>query len=106
MFNFLLTISNLLVNKTTNGGEKDSAVVDPIYNALDIILPVALGIVLLSGTLYAVVIGVQYSKAEDSDTRGKAKKKLIDGIIGFGIVIVLSAILYAIRGSIVDLINS
>ena len=96
-----LLIENLEPEETTQGDD----VVSPLYKALNIIMPVALGIILLAGTIYAVAIGVQYSRAENADERNKAKKKLVNGIIGFGIVLVLTAILYAIRGSVVDLIN-
>ena len=105
VFRFFLEIYNLLVN-APSGEEEDSAVVDPLYKALDIILPVALAIILLSGTLYSIAIGVQYSRASDAAGRATAKKKLINAIIGFGIVLVLMVILYAIRGPIVQLINS
>ena len=105
-FGFCLKILNLLGVITPSGSSgENNDVVDPLYNALGIIMPVALGIILLSGTLYAVAIGVQYSRAETAENRAVAKKKLINGIIGFGLVLVLIAILYAIRGPIVKLIE-
>ena len=107
VFEFCFKILNMLGIITPSGGATDgNDVVDPLYNALGIIMPVALGIILLSGTLYAVAIGVQYSRAEEAKDRAAAKKKLINGIIGFGLVLVLIAILYAVRGPVVDLINS
>jgi len=107
MYNFCLAIFNLLVITPSGDSIDDgNAVVDPLYNALNIILPAAMGIVLLSGTLYAVALGVQYSRAEDSEKRNAAKKKMVNAIIGFGIALVLIAVLYAIRGPIVKLINS
>lgn len=104
-YQFCMFLNSLLVNTSgTNKVESTNEVIDPVYKALDIIMPVALGIVLLSGTLYAIAIGVQYSKAESADDRNKAKKKLINGIIGFGIVLVLVAVLYAIKGPLGDFI--
>ena len=105
-YQFCFSIYQFLVN--TNGatsGEVANDVLDPTYKALSIIMPVALGIVLLAGTIYAVVLGVQYSKSETADDRNKARKKLINAIIGFGVVLVLLAVLYAIRGPLADFIN-
>ena len=106
LYRFCLFVNSLLVN--TDGGslESQNDVLDPTYKALNIILPVALGIVLLCGTLYAVVLGVQYSKAENADERNKTKKKLINAIIGFGIVLVLVSILFAIRKPLSDFISN
>ena len=107
LYRFCLFINSLLVKNT--GGENVESqddVLDPTYKALNIILPVALGIVLLCGTLYAVVLGVQYSKAESAEERNKAKKKLINAIIGFGIVLVLVSILFAIRKPLSDFISN
>ena len=106
LFQLCVKILNLLIENTPDVAEDTSDVVDPLYKALDIILPVALGVILLSGTLYAVAIGVQYSRAEDSSARAGAKKKLINAIVGFGIVLTLISVLYAIRGPIVNLINN
>ena len=104
MFDFCLKMWNLLVI-ASGGVEPEDPVVDPLYKAMDIIVPVALGIILLSGTIYSVVIGLQYSRAETPDDRQKAKKKLVSAIVGFGIVLILLAILYAIRKPIIHMIN-
>ena len=107
MYNFCLAISNLLLVITSGEStEAANSVVDPLYSALNIILPSALGVILLSGTIYAIVLGLQYSRAEDSEKRSAAKKKLVGGIIGFGIVIVLVAVLYAVRAPIVEFIKN
>lgn len=106
LFNIILGIYQFLVITPSGDTTPKNDVLDPTYKALDIILPVALGIVLLSGTLYAVAIGVQYSRAETSDDRQKAKKRLINAIIGFGLVLVLVSVLYAIRKPLGDFITS
>lgn len=103
-YQFCLTIFNLLVNNA-EGAETQNKVLDPTYQALDIILPVALGIVLLCGTLYSIVLGVQYSRAESTDERSKVKKRLVNAIIGFGVVLVLVAVLYGIRKPLGDFIS-
>ena len=63
---------------------------------INIILPVALGVVLLIGTVYAIILGVNYSKAEDADKRKKAREHLVGAIVGFLITLVIIAVIYGI----------
>ena len=61
-----------------------------------IVMPVLIAIVLVIGMIYAVIIGVQFAKAEDTDTRDKAKTRLINVIIGVVIAVVLMVVIWAI----------
>ena len=63
---------------------------------INTILPVALGVVLLIGTVYAIVLGVNYSKAEDAEKRKKAREHLVGAIVGFGITLVIIAVIYGV----------
>ena len=63
---------------------------------INIVLPVALGVVLLIGTIYAIVLGVNYAKAEESEKRKKAREHLIGAIVGFGITLVIIAVIYGV----------
>ena len=78
---FLATLTNLLpMLGAGNDEEGISSLVNTAYdkfkNIINIVLPVALGVVLLVGTVYAIILGVRYSKAEDADKREEAKKHL------------------------------
>lgn len=72
---------------------------DKFKEIINYILPIALGVVLLVGTIYAIILGVQYSKAEDADKRKEAKGRLVGAVVGFLITLVIIAVIYAILAS-------
>lgn len=85
--------------------DKNNAL-SPMYQALDIILPVALGLILLAGVIYSVVLGTQYSKAVSADERDTARKKLINAVLGFVIVIILVALLWVLKDPLMRAMNN
>ena len=68
-------------------------VVAPIVSLLNSILTPMLAIVFAAGTLYCVVLGVKFAKAEEPQDREKAKGALKNAIIGFGLIFVLLVVL-------------
>ncbi len=82
MVNFILNISRFLIEnaKLKEIGEK----IDEIMN--NILGPI-MTVIGSAGIIYAIVLSVQYAKAEDQSKRDEAKKRLINVIIG---VIVLA----------------
>ena len=64
-------------------------VVAPIVSLLNSILTPMLAIVFAAGTLYCVVLGVKFAKAEEPQDREKAKGALKNAIIGFVLIFVL-----------------
>jgi len=85
-----------LLNQLGAANEAENAL-GPIYDALSLIGPYAISILLVCGLIYAIIIGVKFAKTEDSGERGKLQKALINGIVGFIVIIALVIILYAIR---------
>lgn len=80
-------------------------VLNPVYSGLSIVGPIALGIVLVLSLFYGVFLGVKYAKSKDETEKQGAQKTLINFIIGAGIVVVLIAVLYAIRGPLAAMID-
>ena len=72
---------------------------DSILNIIRTLVPIIFAIVASVGVIYGIILGVNYAKAEDTSKREEAKKRLINAIIGFGIAIVVSAIMWIIAGS-------
>lgn len=68
-------------------------IVKPIDELFDVIIVPLLILIGAAGTIYSIVLGVQYSKAESSDKREEAKKRLVNTIIGFVVVFVLLVVL-------------
>lgn len=44
-----------------------------------------------AAVIYAVVLGVQYAKAEDDGKRTELKKRVVNTVIGIGVMFVLAA---------------
>lgn len=87
---FLLVDTNDIENSLTDGnGGWAKDIVVPLVKILDALLIPAMIIVGVAGAIYAIVIGVQYSKAESTDKRDEAKKKLINGAIGIVVALII-----------------
>ena len=79
---------------------------DPLYQALSLIGPYAISVVVSLGLIYGIIIGAKFAKATDTQERATLQKALINGIIGFVSVVILITILYAIRAPLARWINS
>lgn len=66
-----------------------NSVVNPIIGLLNNLLGPLLGLVGAVGTLYCVLLGVKFAKAEEPQEREKAKSHLKNAIIGFVLIFVL-----------------
>jgi H+/Cl- antiporter ClcA len=73
---------------STTGTNFDS-ITTPIVDLINSLLTPALAIVGAIGSLYCVVLGVKYAKAEEPQDREKAKGHLKSAIIGFVLIFVL-----------------
>ena len=77
--------------EATDGGTGTNfdTVTKPIVELINSLLSPILAIVGAVGTLYCVVLGVKYAKAEEPQDREKAKGHLKSAIIGFVLIFVL-----------------
>lgn len=64
-------------------------VIQPILEILDALLWPTIAVVVAVGTIYCVFLGVKISKADEQNSREKAKKDLVGAIVGFVIIFVL-----------------
>ena len=60
-----------------------------VTDAIDMLLYPILALVATAGIIYAVVLGVNLAKAESTEKREEAKKRMINAIIGFVSIIAL-----------------
>ena len=70
-------------------GTNFDTITTPIVELIESLLTPALAIVGAVGSLYCVVLGVKYAKAEEPQDREKAKGHLKSAIIGFVLIFVL-----------------
>ena len=61
----------------------------PIVALINSLMGPALAVVTALGTLYCVLLGVKFAKAEEPQEREKAKSHLKNAIIGFVLIFVL-----------------
>ena len=64
-------------------------VANPVIELIYSLLPPLLGIVGAAGTIFCVILGVKFAKAEEPQDREKAKQHLKNAIIGFVLIFVL-----------------
>ena len=58
----------------------------------DWLIPVIMIIIGMAGSIYAIVLGVNYAKAESDEKKSEAKKKLINALLGVGIGLLIMLI--------------
>lgn len=64
-------------------------IVNPIVIILNELLIPIIILLGVAGAIYAITLGVQYSKAESSEKRDEVRKRLINGVIGIVIALIL-----------------
>ena len=77
-------------------GEGDK-VVSTLYDGISLVGPYAISVCLLLSVFWGIFLGVKYAKAEDPGEKDNLHKVLVNFCIGAITVIVLIAIIYAIR---------
>lgn len=87
---------NLLLLASASGPDINSAV-SPIYTIVSVIMPVALSLVFLIGLFKCISLGIAFAKSDENGTHEKAKKDLIWAIVGFTLIFVLIAVMWALK---------
>lgn len=87
----------MILLMTTNvlaAGNMFDSVVNPIVELLEQLTGPALALVGAIGSLYCVLLGVKFAKAEEPQEREKAKHHLKNAIIGFALIFILIVALH------------
>lgn len=92
MFNILLAGS----------GPNIEQAMSPVYTFFSVVMPILLGVVFLIGTIKCISLGIAYSKSDENGTHEKAKKDLINAIVGFVIIFVLIGVMYLLKTPIIE----
>ena len=89
-FAVLLMVAFMITPVGASGtGTNFDSITKPVVELIESLLTPALAIVGAVGSLYCVVLGVKYAKAEEPQDREKAKGHLKSAIIGFVLIFVL-----------------
>ena len=98
--NFLIGIMNLLgLEKSTEdlfakAPDWLRPIMGTLYEIIDSIVIPILIITATVGIIYSIVLGVNYARAETSDQKEEAKKRIINVVVGALLMIVLMLLLY------------
>ena len=82
-----------------------SNIVAPIVSLLNSLVGPLLMIVGALGTIYCIILGVKYAKAEEPQEREKAKSSLVNSVIGFVLIFVLILALNLLMPTMVDWVS-
>ena len=66
-----------------------NSIIQPVVYLCNTLVPVLLAVVSAVGALWCILLGVKYAKADDPQEHEKAKKGLINAIVGFVLIFVL-----------------
>lgn len=80
-------------------------IAEPIVGLLNQLMGPLLMVVAALGSLYCVVLGVKYAKAEEPQDREKAKGALKNAVVGFLLIFVLILALNLLMPSMIAWVN-
>lgn len=80
-----LTVMPSLCTGGTEGGSDNMflTIIEPVTELLTMVVPAALALVGVIGSIYCILLGVKLAKAEEQQDREKAKGALKNALIGF-----------------------
>ena len=99
MINFLMRVKSFILSEGDD-------VVSPIYDGITMIGPIAISVCLILSIFWGIFLGVKYAKAEDPGEKENLHKILVNFCIGAVTVLILIAIVYAIRAPLARFIES
>jgi len=91
--------SLLLADVDSAGSDLVNTAYQTFKTVVGYVMPAVIGVVGLFAIIYAVILGVKYAKAEDTDKREEAKKHLVAAVIGMVVAIVFVLIIWAVLNS-------
>ena len=83
-----------------------TAIVEPIVDLLETLLRPLMAVVGAVGSIYCILLGVKYIKAEEPQDTEKAKQHLKSAIIGFLLIFIMMVILKLAMNPMLDWVES
>lgn len=96
-------ITNLFL---ANSGPNLTNALNPVWQIVCTIIPLLLSVVSVFGIFKCVSLGLAYARSDENGTHEKAKKDLINAIVGFTLIFVLTAVLWAVRAPMIEWLSS
>lgn len=92
-------------NSGSTSGDMGTAIAEPIIKLIKQFAGPLLGIVGAIGSIFVIILGVKFAKAEEPQEREKAKAHLKNAIIGFALIFVLLLALNIMMPRLIDWVN-
>ena len=89
----LISVNTAFASNTPTEKNPFAEVAEPIEQLIDWIFAPAMTIVVALGSLYCIILGVKFAKAEEPQEHEKAKNHLKNAIIGFVLIFILVALM-------------
>ena len=64
-------------------------IIQPVLDLCNSLVPILLLVVGAVGALWCILLGVKYARADDPQEHEKAKKGLVNAIVGFVLIFIL-----------------
>ena len=78
---------------------------DKLLNLVTSLLTPIFAVLAVVGIVWAIILGVQYMKAESTDKKEEAKKKMVNVIVGTVIMLVMVIILIMVANNISAIVS-
>ena len=91
--NLALISANTALASNKAADNPFAEVAEPIVELIDYLFAPAMTVVVAIGSLYCIILGVKFAKAEEPQEHEKAKNHLKNAIIGFVLIFILVAVL-------------
>ena len=66
-----------------------NSIIQPVLDICNTLVPIMLAVVGAVGALWCILLGVKYAKADDPQEHEKAKKGLVNALVGFVLIFIL-----------------
>lgn len=93
---------NYLTTLLATSGPQLEQAIKPVYDIVGVILPIVLGIIFVVGMFRCISLGIAYGKSDENGTHEKAKKDLVNAVVGFVVIFVLIGVLYLVREPLIE----
>lgn len=93
VFMTVMAMFAVVMAMPANAANQFDKVVAPVVSLINSLVGPMLAIVGAVGSLYCILLGVKYAKAEEPQEREKAKNHLKSAIIGFVLIFILMLVL-------------
>ena len=100
MFQRILMGMGMLADKASDVDTVTNDVLYSVINYINSILAALIGVAVMIGIVYAIVVGARMARANNAEEREEAKKKVVYTVIGIAVAVALMLVLLVLKDKI------